>query len=52
MALGVTLVDAMNETPLFDTLADLVRINSVNPAFAGGKPEADIVRYVREFFRQ
>jgi acetylornithine deacetylase/succinyl-diaminopimelate desuccinylase family protein len=32
------------------TLSDLVRINSVNPAYAGGRPEGEIQEYVKEFF--
>jgi len=39
-------------SPTLQTLADLVRINSVNPAYEGGKPEAEIGRYVRNFFHQ
>jgi acetylornithine deacetylase len=34
-----------------DLLADLVRINSVNPNYAGGVPEATIAGYVEAFFR-
>lgn len=37
--------------PLFDTLADLVRIESVNPAY-GGPGELEAARYVRRFFEQ
>lgn len=37
---------------LLHTLADLVRINSINPAYVGGRPEADVAAYVAEFFRQ
>src|SRR5258708_31138701 len=32
------------------TLSDLVRINSVNPAYAGGRPEGEIQEYVKDFF--
>lgn len=32
------------------TLADLVRINSVNPAYEGGVSEATVAAYIREFF--
>ena len=32
------------------TLADLVRINSVNPAYEGGVSEAGITAYIRDFF--
>ena len=34
-----------------DLLADLIRINSVNPNYAGGVPEAAIADYIEEFFR-
>jgi acetylornithine deacetylase len=34
------------------TLADLVGINSVNPAYAQGRPEAEIQAYVLDFFRR
>ena len=34
------------------TLADLVRINSVNPAYVGGVSEAAVAAYVEEFFHQ
>lgn len=37
---------------LAGTLADLVRINSVNPAYAHGRPEAEVQAYVLDFFRQ
>ena len=32
------------------TLAEMVRINSVNPAYDGGVPEADIAAYIGAFF--
>jgi len=32
------------------TLADLIRINSINPAYEGGVPEAALAAYVRAFF--
>jgi acetylornithine deacetylase/succinyl-diaminopimelate desuccinylase family protein len=35
---------------VLETLASLVRSNSVNPAYAGGVPEAAIAAVVREFF--
>jgi acetylornithine deacetylase/succinyl-diaminopimelate desuccinylase family protein len=38
----------MNE--LLNTLADLVRINSVNPAYEGGVGEEEVARYVEKFF--
>ena len=37
-------------TELFETLADLIRINSVNAFYAGGPGEADIGRYIENFF--
>ena len=42
----------MNQQPVtvIDTLADLVRINSVNPAYEGGQSEAVICEYIRQFF--
>ena len=33
-----------------ETLAGLVRINSVNPAYPDGVPESAIAVYIREFF--
>ncbi len=38
--------------PIFQTLADLVRINSVNPAYEGGVSERGVVEYVRRFFQE
>ena len=38
-------------TPVLDTLADLVRINSVNPEW-NGPGETQVGRYVRDFFEQ
>lgn len=35
---------------VIDTLADLVRINSVNPAYGDGGTEANVVPYVQQFF--
>lgn len=37
-------------SPALETLAGLIRINSINPAYPGGKPEAGIATYVRQFF--
>jgi acetylornithine deacetylase/succinyl-diaminopimelate desuccinylase family protein len=37
--------------PVIATLADLVRIPSVNPAYEGGVSEAGVVAYLREFCR-
>ncbi len=34
------------------TLAELVEINSVNPAYDGGRPEGEIAAYIGQFFRQ
>ena len=39
----------MND-PVLETLADLIRINSVNPNYDGGVPEAELARYVEKFF--
>jgi acetylornithine deacetylase/succinyl-diaminopimelate desuccinylase family protein len=35
---------------VIDTLCDLVRINSVNPAYEHGVPEAGIAGYMQQFF--
>ncbi|MBI3876945.1 MAG: ArgE/DapE family deacylase [Verrucomicrobia bacterium] len=40
----------MPEPRLLDTLADLVRINSVSPSYPGGRAEKFIAAYIREFF--
>ncbi len=34
------------------TLADLIQINSVNPNYQSGVPEADVVDYIETFFQQ
>lgn len=36
--------------PVIQTLADLVRINSVNPAYGDGGSEKPMVEYIRQFF--
>ena len=36
--------------PVLETLADLIRINSVNPNYDGGVPESAIAGYVEDFF--
>ena len=36
--------------PVIATLADLVRINSINPSYQGGVPEAAMAAFVRRFF--
>ena len=41
----------MNQQPVIRTLADLVSINSVNPAYEGGQSEAVICEYIRRFFQ-
>ena len=33
------------------TLADLVSINSINPAYENGVPEEDVAKYFESFFR-
>ena len=40
----------MTHSPVVQTLADLVRINSVNPAYANGRPESEIQQYILNFF--
>ncbi|TAM80417.1 MAG: M20 family peptidase [Acidobacteria bacterium] len=40
----------MANSSVVQTLADLIRINSVNPAYANGRPECEIQRYIMEFF--
>lgn len=42
----------MNTPPVLATLADLVRINSINSAYPDGTSEAGVVAYLREFFRR
>jgi acetylornithine deacetylase len=37
---------------VLDTLAALIRINSVNPAYHGGVPEEEIARYIEGFFAE
>ena len=39
-------------SPVLETLADLVRINSVNSSYDGGPGEGEISAYVRRFFEQ
>ena len=45
-----TLMTVMINQPVVQTLADLVSINSVNPAYEGGVSEAAVCAYIREFF--
>ncbi|MBL9166321.1 MAG: M20 family metallopeptidase [Verrucomicrobiales bacterium] len=40
----------MSRSPIIQTLAELVRIKSVNPAYDAGCSEAGMVAYIREFF--
>jgi len=42
----------MADSPPIQTLADLVRINSVNSFYEGGPGEREIATYVRKFFEQ
>jgi len=35
---------------VLQTLADLVRINSINPSYEGGVGEEEVARYVEAFF--
>ncbi|MES2597111.1 MAG: M20 family metallopeptidase [Verrucomicrobiota bacterium] len=39
-------------SPVIQTLADLVRINSVNSSYEGGPGEGEIAAYVKRFFDQ
>ncbi len=39
-------------SPVIATLADLVRINSINSSYVGGPGEAAVAAYVRKFFEQ
>lgn len=39
-------------SPVIQTLADLVRINSVNSSYDGGPGEREVATYVRRFFEQ
>lgn len=41
----------MNASPILETLADLIRIPSVNPAYEGGVPESAMAAYIGNFFR-
>ena len=40
----------MSSRDVLSTLADLIRINSINPAYLQGRPEAEIQRWIYEFF--
>jgi acetylornithine deacetylase len=40
----------MSCTQVIETLCDLVRINSVNPAYAQGRNEGEIQQYIARFF--
>ena len=42
----------MNDPSVLDTLCDLIRINSINPAYPGGVPEQAIQAYIHDFFEQ
>jgi len=44
------MANIMAHSELIDTLADLVRIRSVNPAFDPGSSETEIQKFVRSFF--
>lgn len=39
-------------SPVLQTLADLIRINSVNSSYDGGPGEGEIAAYVKRFFQQ
>src|SRR5579872_1502327 len=42
----------MNLSPVAQTLADLVRINSINSSYEGGPGEREIAAWIRYFFEQ
>lgn len=42
----------MSLSPVIATLADLVRINSINPAYEGGVSEVAMVAYIQSFFQE
>jgi acetylornithine deacetylase/succinyl-diaminopimelate desuccinylase family protein len=42
----------MSQPRVLEILADLVRINSINPAYDNGRPEAELADYVRRFFEK
>jgi acetylornithine deacetylase/succinyl-diaminopimelate desuccinylase family protein len=42
----------MKDQSVLDTLCDLIRINSVNPAYAQGVPESAIQRFIYDFFER
>ena len=42
----------MNLSPVAQTLAELVRINSVNTSYEGGPGEREIATWIRRFFEQ
>ena len=48
--MGLSLGNPMDD--LIGTLADLVRINSVNPAYPGGAPESAMALYIQDFFEK
>jgi acetylornithine deacetylase len=39
-------------TPVLETLAGLVRINSINPAYEGGRPESGVAALIGQFFSE
>jgi acetylornithine deacetylase/succinyl-diaminopimelate desuccinylase family protein len=42
----------MTELNVLGTLADLIRINSINPAYEDGRPESGIAGYIERFFSE
>lgn len=45
-------MNSVRNTTAVDTLADLVRINSVNPNYEGGVPELELAEYIESYFAQ
>jgi len=40
----------LDRSQVLTLLAELVRINSINPAYADGRPEADVAYFLRDYF--
>ncbi|MBM3735964.1 MAG: M20 family metallopeptidase [Acidobacteria bacterium] len=39
-------------TPVLETLAELIRVNSINPAYPNGRPESEINAWIGGFFHE
>lgn len=49
---GIAIIRAMNPSSVIETLAELVRINSVNSSYEGGPGEREIASWIKRFFEQ